>query len=82
MRRDENDNHVITLGGSLINIQKGNKSKEVNADLKTALERAHAHIAKNIGGMQHLQGSDTPLQKRRKKLIKVNIEPFKKDNAN
>jgi len=83
MRRDENDNHVITLGGSLINIQKGNKSKEINADLKTALERAHAHIAKNMGGMQHLHGSDTPLQKRRKKLIKVNIEPFKKlKNAN
>ena len=78
MRRDENDNHVITLGGSLINIQKGNKSKQVNADLKTALERAHAHLAKNMGGLQHLHGSDTPLQKRKKKLTATAVEPFKK----
>lgn len=78
MRRDENDNHVITLGGSLINIQKGNKAKEVNADLKTALERAHAHLAKNMGGLQHLHGSDTPLQKRKKKLTATAVEPFKK----
>lgn len=83
MRRDENDNHVITLGGSLINIQKGNKAKEVNADLKTALERAHAHLAKNMGGLQHLHGSDTPLQKRKKKLTATAVEPFKKKkNAN
>lgn len=78
MRRDENDNHVITLGGSLINIQKGNKAKQVNADLKTALERAHAHLAKNMGGLQHLHGSDTPLQKRKKKLTATAVEPFKK----
>jgi len=83
MRRDENDNHVITLGGSLINTQKGNKSREVNADLKKALERAHAHLAKNMGGLQHLQGSDTPLQKRKKRLAATAIEPFKKKkNAN
>lgn len=83
MRRDENDNHVITLGGSLINIQKGNQAKEVNADLKKALERAHAHLAKNMGGLQHLQGSDTPLQKRKKRLTATAIEPFKKKkNAN
>jgi hypothetical protein len=78
MRRDENDNHVITLGGSLINIQKGNQAKEVNADLKKALERAHAHLAKNMGGLQHLEGSDTPLQKRKKRLTATAIEPFKK----
>ncbi len=78
MRRDENDNHVITLGGSLINIQKGNMAREVNADLKKALERAHEHIAKNRGGLQHLHGSDTPLEKRKKKLIATGVEPFKK----
>ena len=83
MRKDSNDNHVITLGGSLINSQKGQHAKKMKADLQKELERAYYHLEKGSLGIAHLAGSDTPTQRRQKKILKSAIDPFKKKrNAN
>jgi hypothetical protein len=79
MRKDANDNHVITLGGSLINSQKGQDSKKMKADLQKELERAFYHLEKGGLGIAHLAGSDTPTQKRKKRVLKSVLDPFKKN---
>ena len=84
-RKDATDTMEVFLGGTAVNNSDGQKSKS-DADRTRMMKHIEAILESNFakGGdgnplnIAELEGSDSPVARRRKQAIKAVVEPFKK----
>lgn len=83
-RNDATDTMEVFLGGTAVNQSDGLKSK-ADANRKKMMDQIEAILKTNFGAgstgplnLAELEGSDSPVAKKRKQALKAAIKPFEK----